>query len=302
MNLRCRLGLFLILAFGSTWLLRFVPQYVASQGWYRFPGWVDVVTTIAFYGPTLAALIVATCEGGLQGLKTFLRSALRWRVSIVWYAIAILAPLGITVAALGLHVLLGGALPAFTLLRSQWPLLPLLLLQNLLFSGAGAEELGWRGWLQPELQKRWAAGRYGALWTTLVVGFIWGLWYAPNLAIPGSESYALFGPSLIPLYILIEMGWAFLITWVYNRTHGSALVSGLLIHAALNLWMPLFVLDAGPLHLAVAMDRQVVLLLCGLAWLVGLGLLIITRGTLGLQPATSPSEPTIASPAKAALQ
>lgn len=71
---------------------------------------------------------------------------------------------------------------------------------TLLIVGIG-EETGWRGWLLPELQKR-----FSPLISSLLLGVAWGLWHFPRFAI--------------------------LFTWLFNRT-GNLLLC-ILLHTAIN--------------------------------------------------------------------
>lgn len=48
--------------------------------------------------------------------------------------------------------------------------------------GGGLEEIGWRGLLQPELEKKWT--HFSA---TLIVGIIWSLWHIPLWFINGTN-------------------------------------------------------------------------------------------------------------------
>src|SRR3712207_757052 len=71
-----------------------------------------VPTPIVGFGPFLAALVVLAITSGKSGVVGLLRRMVRWRVSPVWYAVALLAPVAITVAAAVLNVLLGAQAPS----------------------------------------------------------------------------------------------------------------------------------------------------------------------------------------------
>ena len=61
-------------------------------------------------------------------------------------------------------------------------LMPLLFIQ-LIFFGGGHEELGWRGILQPLLDKKYTYWQ-----SNLIVGSIWGIWHLPLWFIVGEKS------------------------------------------------------------------------------------------------------------------
>ena len=60
-------------------------------------------------GPFLAALVVLALTEGKSGVMGLLRRMVRWRVGIQWYAVALLLPIVVTLAAAALNVFLLGA-------------------------------------------------------------------------------------------------------------------------------------------------------------------------------------------------
>jgi hypothetical protein len=66
-------------------------------------------TPIVGVGPFLAALLVLAVTEGKSGVVGLLRRMVRWRVGIQWYAVALLLPIVVTLAAAALNVFLLGA-------------------------------------------------------------------------------------------------------------------------------------------------------------------------------------------------
>ena len=64
---------------------------------------------IVGFGPFLAALIVLAVTEGKSGVTGLLRRMVRWRVGLQWYAVALLLPILVTLAAAALNVFLLGA-------------------------------------------------------------------------------------------------------------------------------------------------------------------------------------------------
>lgn len=92
------------------------------------------------------------------------------------------------------------------------------------FVFALGEELGWRGWLQPQLMP------LGPVPAMLLTGAIWGLWHAP--AIWGGHNFP-GEPLLGPLVMTVAcMGWGVWLGWLRLRS-GSVLVPAL-AHGVLN--------------------------------------------------------------------
>jgi uncharacterized protein len=87
----------------------FVLAYVLSWwGWILYAFELSPLPIVGF-GPFLAALIVLAATSGKSGVGGLLRRMVRWRVSPVWYAVALLVPVTITVFAATLNVFVFGA-------------------------------------------------------------------------------------------------------------------------------------------------------------------------------------------------
>src|SRR5829696_2528171 len=147
---------------------------------------------IVGFGPFLAALVVLAITQGKIGIVGLLRRMVRWRVAPVWYAVALLLPIAITLGATVLNVLLGAQAPSSAELGG-WTSLFSTFFILLLIPGLGGawEEPGWRGYALPRLQ----VGR-SALFASL---FLWvgvAVWHLPLMIvgeIPWSEIVFILG-------------------------------------------------------------------------------------------------------------
>lgn len=98
-----------------------------------------------------------------------------------------------------------------------WYLLPVLLLVTT-FLGGGNEELGWRGTLQPTLERiierRIKNRRVAFVVTMTVIGLIWGLWHLPLWFVAGSTQQG------IPFHLFMIMAilLSFYLGCIYRRT------------------------------------------------------------------------------------
>jgi membrane protease YdiL (CAAX protease family) len=201
---RHALAAYFVLAFALSWSLVLLSS--ASL----------LFAFLALFGPASAALIVTAVEEGRAGVLALLRRVVEWRVGMRWYVVALGLPFALGLAAIGLHVLLGGSY-AF---RPGGPLLLSLVLGALVLG----EELGWRGYALPRLQ-----ARYSSLAASLILGALWAAWHLINATIPGLEAYW----HSFPAFVLFVIPQTILFTWLANRTRGSLLLAWLL-HAAIN--------------------------------------------------------------------
>jgi hypothetical protein len=92
-------------------------------------------------------------------------------------------------------------------------------------SGLG-EELGWRGFALPRLQRT-----RSALTSSVLISLAWAGWHLP--AFFYVPSYVALGPSVVPGFFLGILAGAIVLTWLYNSSGGSVLAA-VLWHASFN--------------------------------------------------------------------
>jgi membrane protease YdiL (CAAX protease family) len=231
---RRHLTVFFVLAFVLTWLL-LVPQALSAHGVLSLE-LPDAVFIVVGYMPALAAVLVARACGGRAAVGGLLRRLLVWRVGAGWYGVAVLGFPIVFVASFALYHLLGGSRP--TPIDASVGL-PLGYLVNLIVLGLlNGEEIAWRGFALPALQRR-----YSALTASLILGPIEALFHAPLFLTPGQPQ-----SHIPPLGFLgLSVADAILFTWLFNNTGGSLLLV-YLFHAAQNASTNVLpVADNGPL-------------------------------------------------------
>ena len=274
---------YFFMAYAFSWAL-LIP-WVASE-WGIVPQAMHnkLLFALHAFGPTLAAYIMFHITEGKQGWVR-LRSRLSLlRVGRQWYAFILL---GIPAAMLLGILVLPGALASFRGLPPHfWVSYPFLFV--LVFFGGGplGEEVGWRGFALPPMQRR-----YGPLNATLFLGVLWTFWHFPEffssaqLGGPGTGLSAFY--VQLPIFLSMVMALAIVFTWVSNHTGGSVFIA-ILLHASFDTFgytvQPLF---AAPI--VSGMNLPFALAMAVLALLV----LIVTRGRLGYQPKGRPLSPHV---------
>lgn len=88
------------------------------------------------------------------------------------------------------------------------------------------EEIGWRGYALPSLQRK-----HSALTSSLVVGAFWALWHWPHFAVKNSAMAANYHNFL--WFTIATILDSISYTWLYNSTNGSLLTASL-YHASTN--------------------------------------------------------------------
>lgn len=280
MNLsKYQLPIFFLLSFAITWIAQITAYLFAYKTDYGltneanvihlmslFQGRIDtsflpyfLLFTFAF-GPTVAGIIVTALFKGKKGLQELFKQLVRFNIPNKWYVYAILIPIGICLISLALGFVMTGLTPIqFNFLVPISLIIPFFLYMTI-FTGL-AEEVGWRGYALPELQKKFTAEK--ASW---ILGIFWGLWHLPaNLMVP-----FLSGNLQIPFVVMILLaltlgivGWTIVLTWFYNNTKSLFLI--IFIHGFMNTLQSYLILSS---------NNQIAPMLYGiLPWIVATYLL-----------------------------
>ena len=159
-----RLGCFLAVSFGITWLcwgglaVLDIPL--------THPAGV-VLHLLGGFGPTFAALF---WFGPVRTRKTFAAFLFRWKKGSLRYLL-LFAVLEITVVGLS-SLEWNRMMPPY--------LVPVVFLQAVVIYG-GEEELGWRGVMEPELER---VMPFPA--AALITGLVWAVWHIPLWFVDGA--------------------------------------------------------------------------------------------------------------------
>jgi membrane protease YdiL (CAAX protease family) len=221
--------------FGHVYLKPGQPLPPFSVSWFIF-----------VFSPTISAVFCAWAIGGWAEVKKLLSGFTRWKVGLGWYLAAlflILGPLAISLV----YIAMGN--PAAGLSAGSTILMLIGQAGFQLLSGPASEEAGWRGFALPRLESR-----HNALVSSLILGVIWTFWHLPLSYVPGQAQATI----PIPIYLLLIVTVTIYITWLYNNTRGSLIITtlahfsynltGLVIYGMVTLMPAMtFYMTAGPL-------------------------------------------------------
>jgi membrane protease YdiL (CAAX protease family) len=218
---------YFIIAYVGSWLV--VLPYLRSPGGagllpFNWPIPFPVSAALApFAGPCLAAFIMTGVTQGSAGIRRLLRRIVLWRVGVWWYLFALVGIPAITVlGALVLPgVLASWQAPASSLLLTY----PVSFVVSLIIGGPLGEEIGWRGFALPRLQRD-----QGPLGGSLILGLLWAFWHLPYFWMPewGTPKGTVLD---IVWFVLADIALTIVYTWVFNNTKGSLLIV-ILVHAS----------------------------------------------------------------------
>ncbi len=244
---------YVTLAVGLSWAV-WLPLLAQTQGWIASRSW-PVLHLLGSLGPAAAAVVVTAAVAGRAGLSDLGRRLVAWRGRGRAWAFALGVPPTL--------LLICGSVAAWSTAQSpadldwaafgeseEFAALPVgvFWVANLVFFGFG-EEIGWRGFLQPHLERR-----YPLVTAANVVAIVWAAWHLPLFGItPSYRTMPAIGFLGFAASIWVA-SWIF--AWLSRTGRGS-----LLIVAVFHAWFDIATTSPlGPDVLPTAMGAGVTLI------------------------------------------
>jgi uncharacterized protein len=207
---------FVVACYAVTWLACIGFRRAAANG-EMWAFWTFLLVTV--WSPTFVAIVVTMFLGGYSDTRNLLRRLFR-RPSLarIWYLVAIVFPsLAVFVATIIARALNQGA-----------PLIPIAAVLPTIGiqvgTGALGEELGWRGFLLPLLQKK-----ANPVTSAVIMSLLWSLWHSPSFFFPGMPQVLV---SPFPFFTAVAAFGIFL-SLIFNKTEGHVLGT-ILAHLSIN--------------------------------------------------------------------
>ncbi len=211
--------LFVLLTYILTWSVE-IPIALTKHGYaaIHISKWLQTICTLS---PGIVAIILTAIYFGKNSLKSLFKAIVKWRVKFKFYIIIII----VAIVTCGLSLLIFNWITGQSIMPDQ-PYNFVFYFILILPLSALWEEIGWRGFLLPILQQK-----YTAMKSSLIIGFVWGLWHLPiYLAINP------YGDKTIIFFLMMFVGCfalSIIATYLYNSTKGSILIC-ILFHNAIN--------------------------------------------------------------------
>lgn len=217
---RYSLIIFFLIVFGLAWGLLLVfsifPEQVAAV--FGEVSASNPLFILAVWSPALAAILLVFRYTGEAGLRRFSSRLLLWRCPLPWALFLVLGIPAIPFVAASLT----GNLDIAAL---DYPPLPELLSLMLFMLVLGpVEEIGWRGYALPLLQRRLAP-----IWAGVLLGTIWAVWHLPAFLLSGTPQSEW---GFIPFF-LGSVAASVVLTPLFNASGGSVLLAAL-FHFQMN--------------------------------------------------------------------
>jgi membrane protease YdiL (CAAX protease family) len=202
------LAAFLGITFGLAWSILAAYMFLNpwATRWFGALSGSHPLFYLAVWAPAIATLFLVGRHAGWKGIRGLLSRFTLLR-----------APQGCI-----LFVLTGIPVPFFIgaaildhLGPGQWPpdtAASLLMASLLMLIKGPVEEIGWRGFALPLLQRHMRP-----LWAALVLGTIWGIWHYPAFLLSGTPQNA----WNFSAFFFGTLALSVLVTALYNRSGGS---------------------------------------------------------------------------------
>ncbi len=237
-----QLGVFLVIVFGLAWSM--FALFILATDWvvgtFGELSGSHPLFILAVYAPAIAALILVGISAGLSGLGRFLSRLLLWRAPAFWTLFLIL---GFPAVFFAGALFKGNASTAPMFTESASALLPAIGFMLIL---GPVEEIGWRGFALPILQRYLLP-----FWAGLILGMIWAIWHIPAFLLSGTPQA---GWGFLPFFAG-SVACSVILTALFNEARGSLLLA-MLFHFQMNnpMWP-----DAQPYDMAVFVIVAVVI-------------------------------------------
>ena len=236
---RSGLVLYLVLTYLTFWVLLGVTGLLISL---KVPDWVvTVMKNVCAWSPTFVVLMMFKRLYPGVSFGQYLKGQVsNTRVSLLLLLLAI--QLAVVFAAIAVRsLLIAGNLSEVTFVAAGT--LPLVFLINLT-SGPLGEELGWRGFVLNELQKR-----HSPFAATMIVATVWGFWHTPLWFLSGYQGVRLAEYAILFLVGIFSV--SVVMTVFYNRN--KSILIPIWIHLLFNFLLQLFAVEAIALIVSAAL-------------------------------------------------
>lgn len=193
---------------------------IAWSAWYlAFTMHLPLIVFGAF-APAMAALIVSYVQDREKGIANLLSALARTPSNIWLWAFAVGYTPALKLLAAVVYRFANRAWPPFG--SESWFVIVAAVGFGAIFQVG--EELGWRGYLLPALEKHMRLST-----ASLLLGVIWALWHLPFFVLPSSPMYKESLPDFIVQVVLLSVAFA----WLYWRS-GRSLLLVMLLHSSFN--------------------------------------------------------------------
>lgn len=216
---------FLILNYIISWTFLYPSYQIILEEQKITP--LALIGLIGAYGPSIAAIIVQSIIDTTR-LKTLLKKIIQFKAKVSMVVFIISGPLVFYLLSYILATLYFEQYIKLDLMLGLTNI-PLWFIAALPFGPLG-EELGWRGFMLPQLLKN-----NTLIKSSICVGLAWGIWHFASFTFPDAALPDFFEVSIytILLYFVNTIALSLVFSYVFIKTKGSVFYA-ILLHTFFN--------------------------------------------------------------------
>ncbi len=226
-----RIAWFGVLTFLFSWVA-WLPVVVAGLHTTESAGGA-VLFFVGGFGPSIVGTVFLLRSRDAGGIRELLSRTFSFsRVPVRILLLAILVYPGLFLASSMINLGMGGSWPAFDGFAGLLESVPAFFGGVLLtfFLGPFSEEIGWRGYALPRLQKQ-----HSPLLASLLLGLIWWAWHIPLFFMEGTLHATQGLVSAFSIgYLITVLSYSVFFTWLYNQTDRSIWIA-IIAHFVINM-------------------------------------------------------------------
>ena len=203
-------GIFFLVTYAFSWLMFYIGHTLS----------ILPIMMLGIWGPSLTSISLTGIFYGREGILALFARFKRYRIKWYWWVALFLLPAAIHFLGRSIWQLLyDGALDP-TISPPQYWLTAII--PSFIIAGFG-EELGWRGFALPRLQRH-----FTPIVATLILGLVHMFWHLPTFWL-GQGMHNV--PLLFAMAFIFP--WTIIFNWLYNRSGGS-MIFAVSFHAISN--------------------------------------------------------------------
>ena len=130
-----------------------------------------ILVVIGIFGPVVSTFVTLKIHGEREYTARFKENILKWNVPVFWYLFPIIIVVITQIFDAAGQIVLGSFEINYSGIHKIYMVVPMILLMLI---GGGQEEIGWRGFLLPELLKK-----LSPITSSLLVAIVWAVWHVP---------------------------------------------------------------------------------------------------------------------------
>ncbi|WP_160672347.1 CPBP family intramembrane glutamic endopeptidase [Clostridium sp. C8-1-8] len=173
--------------------------------------------------PTIMAISFTGFFYGSDGVRNLLKKGIIWRINPLYYVFILFYVVSSFFIPLWFCNITGSSYNFDVSINFNSVLINFFVV--LFLGGPLGEEFGWRGFVLTKLQNK-----LNPIYSSVILGVIWACWHLPLFFIHGTPQYGI----PFSLFMISVMCLSIVFTWIYNRTHGSVLMT-ILLHTLYNI-------------------------------------------------------------------